>query len=703
MSSKDYNYDEQGQFFPFFILTLTGLVTLPLTYTLLRPTKDLETSAPRIQSDFKPQHADLIQGQKQKLLRKERRIKRIITVVVGYATMAYMIYLIIVTQRTIPEIWDPYDILGVSRSADERAISRHFKRLSMKYHPDKIRPDPAKNETLEMLNDRFVELTKAYKALTDEEIRNNYLQYGHPDGKQSFSIGIALPKFIVTEGNGKYVLLVYGLVLGVLLPYIVGKWWYGSQRYTKDKVLIASAGNIFREYKPDLVDGGIVNALSSGEEFSQMLADDKAHTGLATVEKKILTENTDGAIVAGLSVKDREALSEQDNERRRKALALLWAYLGRVDLDNPTLDGEKYEVAPIALSLNNAFTSISLSFGNLQPILGSFRTSQHIIQAVPPGSSPLLQLPHFTPKVVRNIEGEHSKSHMSVQKYMRLPEGTRRNLTIGTGLLTEQQYQTAVFVAKQIPVLEVSQAFFKVIGEKVISPSSLVQLVVRGRFVPPGYMDVPKINEADLNDVDSDEDVGDATDRKGGKSKGAKAEKKEDEEIQPFLAHAPYFARDHSPRWHIFLADLKADRMAVPPFTFTTFDKPIFDESGKPTFNMQTLKMQFQAPPQTGSFPFTLYVVCDSYIGFDTSRDIVLEVEDLAKAEEMADEDEISEPDEDSLAGQMQALKTGQAPVPKKKRPAKDEEPSEDDESDTEGDVADDTSETDTETDTDGE
>lgn len=53
----------------------------------------------------------------------------------------------------------------------------------------------------------------------------------------------------------------------------------------------------------------------------------------------------------------------------------------------------------------------------------------------------------------------------------------------------------------------------------------------------------------------------------------------------------------------------------------------------------------------------------------------------------------------DSIAGQMQALKTGQAP-PKKKHIA---ESSEDDESDTDGDAADDTSETDTETDTDGE
>jgi hypothetical protein len=38
------------------------------------------------------------------------------------------------------------------------------------------------------------------------------------------------------------------------------------------------------------------------------------------------------------------------------------------------------------------------------------------------------------------------------------------------------------------------------------------------------------------------------------------------------------------------LSRVKQGKMAVPPFTFTTFDKPIFDESGKPTFNVQTLK-----------------------------------------------------------------------------------------------------------------
>lgn len=115
MSSTDYTYDEQGQFFPFFILTITGLITIPLSYTLLRPTKDLENTAPRIRSDFQAPQDDLIQTRKKRQRRRERRLKRIVTVAIGYAVMGWMIYLIIVTQRTVPKIWDPYDILGISR------------------------------------------------------------------------------------------------------------------------------------------------------------------------------------------------------------------------------------------------------------------------------------------------------------------------------------------------------------------------------------------------------------------------------------------------------------------------------------------------------------------------------------------------------------------------------------------------------------
>ena len=197
--------------------------------------------------------------------------------------------------------------------------------------------DESKNQTAEDVNDYWVEVSKAFKALTDEEIRNNYIQYGHPDGKQSFSIGIALPKFIVTDGNGKYVLLVYGVLLGVLLPYIVGKWWYGTQRMTKEKVLLASAGNLFKEYKEDLADGDVVNALSCGEEYKGILSGNKADSGLGKIEKSIAWQNGPNPSTSGLTSKNQDKLQSYEGARR-KASALVWAYLGRVTLDGSSLD-----------------------------------------------------------------------------------------------------------------------------------------------------------------------------------------------------------------------------------------------------------------------------------------------------------------------------------------------------------------------------
>jgi translocation protein SEC63 len=115
MSGTDYNYDDNGQFFPFFILTLTGLVTLPLTYNVLKKNEDIESTAPRIKSDFKPKHDDLIQAQRRAQKRKEFKMKRTIAVILGYLVMAWMVYKIIVTKRIMPKIWDPYEILGLSK------------------------------------------------------------------------------------------------------------------------------------------------------------------------------------------------------------------------------------------------------------------------------------------------------------------------------------------------------------------------------------------------------------------------------------------------------------------------------------------------------------------------------------------------------------------------------------------------------------
>lgn len=76
---------------------------------------ELENTGTTIESDFTPEHADLIQGQRKKQKRAERRTKRGVLMVGGWSLNALMLYLIWVTARTVTKLWDPYEILGVSR------------------------------------------------------------------------------------------------------------------------------------------------------------------------------------------------------------------------------------------------------------------------------------------------------------------------------------------------------------------------------------------------------------------------------------------------------------------------------------------------------------------------------------------------------------------------------------------------------------
>jgi len=71
---------------------------------------------------------------------------------------------------------DFYELLGVPRDASESQIKKAYRKLSLKYHPDKDPSDEAKK--------KFTEVSNAYEVLGDEEKRRIYDQYGEEGLKQ---------------------------------------------------------------------------------------------------------------------------------------------------------------------------------------------------------------------------------------------------------------------------------------------------------------------------------------------------------------------------------------------------------------------------------------------------------------------------------------------------------------------------------------
>ena len=66
---------------------------------------------------------------------------------------------------------DYYELLGVSRSADTAEIKKAYRKLAIKYHPDRNPDNPEAAE-------KFKEISKAYEVLSDDQKRQLYDQYG---------------------------------------------------------------------------------------------------------------------------------------------------------------------------------------------------------------------------------------------------------------------------------------------------------------------------------------------------------------------------------------------------------------------------------------------------------------------------------------------------------------------------------------------
>ena len=67
---------------------------------------------------------------------------------------------------------DYYEVLGVNKSANKEEIKKAYRKLALKFHPDKNKGDKAAEE-------KFKEASEAYHVLSDDKRKSNYDQFGH--------------------------------------------------------------------------------------------------------------------------------------------------------------------------------------------------------------------------------------------------------------------------------------------------------------------------------------------------------------------------------------------------------------------------------------------------------------------------------------------------------------------------------------------
>lgn len=347
--------------------------------------------------------------------------------------------------------FDPFEILGIPLGSSKSEVKKAYHKLSIVLHPDKETGDEK----------AFVKLTKAYKALTDDEARKNWEKYGNPDGPGAMSFGIALPSWIVEKENSVWVLGLYALVFMVALPIAVGTWWYRSIRFSGDKVLLDTTQLYFYFFHktPNMALKRVIMILAASLEF------DKRHNA------QVPERPTDNEEVPSL-IKLLPHLNEKCKEvplcrnYSVKARAIIHAHLSRLPLNPNTLEKDRQFVIKKCPYLVNEIVSvvnqlIMLAYAGrisgqklppIETIENCMKLAPMIIQGLWEFKSPLLQLPHLTEDHLKYFVNK-KRYIKSVQQFAKLSADESRSLLRD---LTDQEYENVMKVLGRMPLIDFS-------------------------------------------------------------------------------------------------------------------------------------------------------------------------------------------------------------------------------------------------------
>ncbi|KAJ2162882.1 secretory subunit [Coemansia sp. RSA 552] len=632
MRSK-YTYDESGVTFFYYALTVLSIVVAPATIYLFVGKSSGVLGIEGSEAANKPK-TPKVRARRPKTKSNAPKIK-LGLVLAGWALIFLLSYKVKTTEVKEAKMWDPYEVLGIDNGEAEDVIRRAYRKLSLKWHPDKVDAD-RKEEAGEVM----AEINRAHKTLTDPEARENYEKYGNPDGMQTQSMGIALPKLLVEAHTSPFVLMLYGLVFGFVMPFYVGRWWYNSTRYQKDHILNPTMSTFFKNIREHISQRNLIELLTAASEFGEddLKYREREEAALKALSSKIQRVSRQHALEVFAASK------KFPGKDAWKANILLHAHFFRVRIEDEGLADQQQQTVMTALTLvHRGLLQISTGHNwyNCSNLLMGI--SQMLVQGVHAYDAPLIQLPNITwenqPKIFKE------KKLYSNHQLARMAPAEQRQALVS---LNDKQFEEAVQVAKRIPRVEIARVLLTVVGDKVITPASIVTLVVKLRIAnaPAGKI-TPRAKDAKVADIEdiADEDTAAIESFVADYAKKGKQAKEQAPE-----AYCPHFAGRKDSQWWLSFANYQSGKLVVPPIRISDLVRE------------RVVVVQFQAPPQKETYRFHLSVKSDSYIGSDVLQEVQMTVVDrTALPTEPPIVDDISEPEEDSIAAQMAQLRGQQA------------------------------------------
>lgn len=520
--------------------------------------------------------------------------------------LVFVMLLVHVADYQSQELYsfNPYEILELGDPAvdeiGDKQIKSAYRKLSVKYHPDKCNRGCKKLETKALeaeceqtCESQFVLVSKAYNTLTDPAVRENWEKYGNPDGFQGMSVTIGLPSWMVDKQNELVILFCYTAAL-VAIVVAFGLWWKKSSRFHKSGLLLDTIGIYWKYVTESMALKFLIEIVAASSE-NACLAENNSDP---SPEEKRLK----------LQVKDKQ-MKQKFGAVRYITLSstLLHAHMMRLDMSE-SMAAARDHILSNAEKFLDILVDMNMSRQFLRPAFASIELLQRLVQGIWPTHSELWQVPHFTERLVKIATKKKSPTLLS---FKRLSAESRAAML--SDYLTESELADIETFCSGLP--DVGMRYrAECDDEEGVLEGDVVTLTVQLERLQPGEWG-RRLKAKDFllrSDTENGEEEEEEKDFTDDCELPAAQPKRNQEDEREVMAHAPRFPVEKKERWIVVLQDKTHNKIhAAHRVESLASERRI------------TLKIPAM---RKGTWHYELHACCDSYVGCDKQIPIKLEV-----------------------------------------------------------------------------